>query len=133
MSGFRFSQWSLDRMLGVDERLITVAEHALQISKVDFGIPRYGGRRTIEEQRYLFMTDKSKADGVHNESFHQTGRALDFYAVDPETGLASWDEKLMTHVAAAFLQAATKLGVTVEWGGFWTSFVDMPHIQLPKD
>lgn len=28
-------------------------------------------------------------------------------------------------------EAATKLGVTVEWGGNWHSFKDWSHIQLP--
>lgn len=130
--GFLFSERSIDRMFGVNDDLVRVAHRALQITKVDFGIPQYGGRRSTEEQRHLFVTGKSQADGVQNKSYHQTGMALDFYAIDPNTKNASWDEALMTHVAAAFLQAAAQLGVPLEWGGFWTSFIDMPHVQIPR-
>lgn len=126
---FKFSQRSIDRMAAIHPDLRRVADRAIQITLVDFGIPEFGGRRTADEQRSLFDKDLSKADGTEKLSFHQTGDALDFYAIDPATGKASWDGYLMTHVAAAFLQAAAELYVRLEWGGFWHSFKDMPHIQ----
>jgi peptidoglycan L-alanyl-D-glutamate endopeptidase CwlK len=115
-------------MEGVKPQLIRVFNRGLQISHIDFGVPQYGGLRTAQDQAALFADGKSKADGVKKLSKHQNGNALDFYAyVD---GKASWQEEHLTHVAAAILQAAAELGVPVEWGGFWESFRDMPHIQL---
>lgn len=126
---FKFSRNSIERMNGVDKNLRNVAYRALQISKVDFGIPAYGGRRTAEEQKQLFDDGKSQLDGTNKKSYHQTGKALDVYAyVD---GKASWEKEHLAMVAAAMLQAASEMGVKLEWGGLWTSFVDMPHFQIP--
>ena len=118
-------------MEGVDERLVEIAELAIQITKVDFGIPATGGLRTAEEQHQLFLDGKSKADGYDKKSYHQTGRALDFYAY--VYGRATWDKKQLAMVACAFLQAASHLGYKLEWGGLFPHFEDMPHVQLGKD
>lgn len=126
--GFAFSEKSLERMRGVDDRLVEVMRYALSISEIDFGIPPYGGIRTEEEQALLYSQGKSKADGIKRKSKHQEGKAVDVYAyVD---GKASWDEDHLTHIAAAVLQAAHKLGVRIQWGGFWKNFKDMPHFEV---
>ena len=115
-------------MAGVDPRLIEVANLALQISPIDFGIPRDGGLRTTEVQQRLFDEGLSLLDGVNMKSYHQSGKALDFYAyVD---GKASWDKHHMAIVGASFLQAAAALGYPLQWGGLWKSFKDYPHVQL---
>lgn len=125
---FQFSKRSLDRMEGVDQALKDIAHRALEISRVDFGIPEHGGKRTSEEQHLLYKGGKSKADGYHKWSRHQYGEALDVYAfVD---GKASWDTEHLALVATAMLQAANELGYKLEWGGLWKSFQDMPHFQL---
>jgi peptidoglycan L-alanyl-D-glutamate endopeptidase CwlK len=125
---FKFSKRSLKRMDKVHVDLQRVAHLALELSPYDFGIPQYGGYRSVDDQKKLFADGKSKADGEKSRSFHQYGNALDFYAyVD---GRASWDEKYLAAIACAFLQAAMRLGVKIEWGGLWKSFKDMPHIQL---
>jgi len=127
MPDFEFSQRSLDRMNGVNDKLIQLAHRALAISKVDFGIPAYGGKRTTEEQLQLFQAGKSKCDGTDKLSYHQSGNALDFYAyVD---GAPTWERGYMAQVAAAFLQAAIELNLQIEWGGLW-AWEDSPHIQL---
>lgn len=127
---FRLGQNSLNNRAGVDPRLIEISDRAIQISVIDFGIPSSGGMRTVEDQAKLFTEGKSKCDGRVNLSYHQSGRALDVYAyVD---GKASWDEGHLTKVAAAMLQAASELGYRLEWGGFWTGFIDMPHFQLAE-
>jgi len=124
----QLSQKSKQNMAGIDPRLIAVAEMAISITRVDFGIPSGGGLRTVAEQAALFKAGKSKCDGIKNKSEHQIGKALDFYAfVD---GKASWEKEHLAMVACAFLQAGTILGVKLNWGGLWSGFVDMPHIQL---
>ena len=125
---YKFSNSSLSRMAGIDDRLKRVANRAIELSRIDFGVPMYGGLRSEQDQNYLFSTGKSKADGYHSLSYHQTGLAIDVYAyVD---GSASWDNLHLAMVAAAMLQAANELGIPLEWGGLWTSFVDMPHFQI---
>lgn len=125
---WKLSNNSKQRMAGIDERLIDICYRALTISNIDFGIPEHGGLRTTECQRQLHANKKSQCDGAVKKSYHQTGRALDFFAY--VNGKASWDEHHLTQVAAAFLQAASELGYRVQWGGHWKGFKDMPHIQL---
>jgi peptidoglycan L-alanyl-D-glutamate endopeptidase CwlK len=125
---FKLSDRSRENMNGVDRRLVAIAEMAISISPIDFGIPQDGGVRTAERQFELFKAGKSKCDGFNKKSEHQSGLALDFYAfVD---GKASWDREHLAIVAAAFLQSASMLGYKLNWGGLWKGFVDMPHVQL---
>jgi peptidoglycan L-alanyl-D-glutamate endopeptidase CwlK len=112
----------------VDERLIDIAEVAIKLSNIDFGIPSTGGLRTEEVQAKLFADGVSKADGVNSKSYHQSGKALDVYAyVD---GKASWDKLHLSLIAAAMLQASAQLGHELKWGGLWTSWQDYPHFEI---
>lgn len=124
---FGLSKKSKDHMRGVDPRLIEVAEMAITITKVDFGIPDTGGARTAPEQNVLFKAGSSKCDGYRKESKHQKGMALDFFAY--YQGKASWDKLNLAMVALAFMQAANNLGYKLKWGGLW-AFQDMPHVEL---
>jgi peptidoglycan L-alanyl-D-glutamate endopeptidase CwlK len=125
------SSTSITNMEGIDPRLIEIAGVAIELTIVDFGIPSTGGIRTQEEQYQLFCDGKSKCDGDIRKSYHQTGRALDFYAYT--NGKASWDVGELAMVATAFLQAASILGYKLNWGGLWKSFRDMPHVQLAEE
>lgn len=128
MSKFNFSKKSHERMITADHRLVEIAMIAIKLTKVDFGIPEFGGKRTKDDQAILFAKGASLADGVRNKSKHQSGLALDVYAyVD---GKASWQTEHLTSVAVAMLQAANQLGYKLSWGGLWSKFVDMPHFQL---
>lgn len=128
MKHHKFSINSASVLATVHEPLRLIAARALELSKVDFGIPSSGGLRTAVEQKHLFDLGKSTLDGFKRKSYHQTGKALDVYAyVD---GRASYDTEHLALVACAMLQAASELGYKLEWGGHWISFVDMPHFQL---
>lgn len=125
---FRLGKNSIINLTGVDGRLIEIADLAITLSNVDFGIPSTGGLRTTEAQAKLFTDGVSKADGVNNKSYHQSGMALDVYAyVD---GKASWDKLDLALVAAAMLQASAQLGHELKWGGLWKSWQDYPHFEL---
>lgn len=126
---FELSNRSKKRMEGVDHRLIEIADLAITLTTIDFGIPGDGGIRTAVRQRELFDKNRSMCDGVENKSYHQSGMALDYFAyVD---GKASWDVKHLAFVAAAFLQAASILGHKLEWSGLWAgSFKEFCHVQL---
>lgn len=128
---FKLSQRSLERMEGVDPRLKEIAELAIKLTLVDFGIPKDGGLRTTERQKELHAMKVSMCDGVKNKSRHQSGKALDFYAY--KEGAALWTTQELAMVATAFMQAALILGHKIEWGGLWESFQDMPHVQLMED
>lgn len=134
---YKFSNRSNQRRAGVDPRLMAISDRALEISVVDFGIPKHGGLRTAEEQNKLYKNNKSRADGYNTKSYHQSGKALDFYAF--VNGKASWHPGHLAIVASAFLQAAAELGHRLTWGGLWhpvktTDGVphgwDAGHVQL---
>jgi peptidoglycan L-alanyl-D-glutamate endopeptidase CwlK len=126
--GFQLSNNSMMNLSGVDGRLIDIADVAIKLSPIDFGIPSTGGLRTTEDQAKLFEEGVSKADGVNNKSYHQTGKALDVYAyVD---GKASWDKLHLATIAAAMLQASSQLGYELKWGGLWKSWQDYPHFEI---
>ena len=125
---FKLGKNSLNNLVGVDERLIDIAEVAIKLSNIDFGIPSTGGLRTEEVQAKLFADGVSKADGVNSKSYHQSGKALDVYAyVD---GKASWDKLHLSLIAAAMLQASAQLGHELKWGGLWKSWQDYPHFEI---
>jgi len=126
---FYLSNRSKKNREGVDSRLIDISDLAITITNIDFGHGNTAGLRTPSEQNKLFINGKSKCDGYEKKSYHQSGKALDFYAyVD---GNASWERGYMAEVACAFLQAAGILGYKIEWGGFFPW--DTPHIQLIED
>lgn len=124
---FRLSKSSLRNLDGVHPEMADVVKLAIQLTKVDFGIPSTGGYRTAEAQNKLFLDGKSNADGYDKKSRHQSGKAVDVYAyVD---GKASWEPEHLSMVACAMLEAAIRLDVNMRWGGLWESFIDMPHFE----
>jgi len=108
---FKLSQRSLDRMEGVDTRLVAVAKAAIGHTKTDFGV--ICGLRTIGEQRELYNKGASKT----MKSKHIEGRALDLMAYVGSRG--SWEIKLYDDIADAVKQAAMDVGVPVRWGAAW--------------
>jgi len=140
----KLSKNSIKNREGVHPDLILVDDRAIQITVIDYGHGSSAGVRTAEQQNELFKDGKSKADGYGVLSNHQIkpgneyGTALDFYAY---VNGASWEHAHLAMVAAAYLQAATELGIEIEWGGLWKRRTeklingvnygwDMPHIQL---
>lgn len=138
---FKLSQNSKKHREGVDPRLIEVSDRAIEITLVDFGHDRFGGLRTPELQNELYRNGKSQRDGYNIKSYHQTGKALDFYAyVD---GKVSYYQPHLAMVACSFFQAASDLNYRISWGGLWRSKNpitinsipygwDCPHIQLEE-
>jgi peptidoglycan L-alanyl-D-glutamate endopeptidase CwlK len=43
----------------------------------------------------------------------------------------TWEFKKYKELAAVVKQAAQAVGVPIEWGGDWKTFLDGPHFQLP--
>jgi peptidoglycan LD-endopeptidase CwlK len=84
---FNLSQRSLDKLEGVDERLVAVVKHAITVTKNDFGV--ICGLRTIEEQRELVAKGASKT----MNSRHIGGEAVDLMCYVGSRG--SWELKLI--------------------------------------
>lgn len=135
---FRMSDRSIQRLAGVHVDLQALVHYAISVSTVDFGVTRTGGRRDAETQRELFDAGKSKKDGVRRLSRHQTGHAVDVYAV--RDGKADWSMRTALEVHDAFAAASRALGVSLRWGGDWDGdgewrderFLDALHHELPR-
>jgi peptidoglycan L-alanyl-D-glutamate endopeptidase CwlK len=119
---FRFSQRSEKNLVGVNSDLVKVAQLALELSPVDFGITE--GLRNMARQRELVREGKSQT----LKSRHLTGHAVDVVAY--VGGNVSWEWGLYEQIAKAFKLAGSQLGINIEWGGDWKTLKDGPHFQL---
>lgn len=115
---------SLKCLEGVHPDLAAVVRRADEIGAL-FHITC--GLRTVEEQTRLVKAGKSRT----MKSRHLTGHAVDFVVAEPGGGV-SYDHGDMAACAAIFKRAASELGIAIEWGGDWKSFVDTPHIELDR-
>ena len=118
MNGFRLSQRSIERLDGVDDRLVDVVCRAIEITTVDFAVTE--GLRTVETQRTYFEAGKSQT----MESKHLTGEAVDLVAYI--NGQVSWELNLYDNIADAIKQAAIEKNVAIRWGAAW----NVPDIRL---
>lgn len=115
---------SVEKLVGVHPDLVRVVEAAHGTCK--FHVT--DGVRSLARQKELVAAGKSKT----LKSRHLVGCAVDLVAVTDD-GKVSYDDDHMRAVASAMKKAAGELGVPIEWGGDWKSFVDTPHFQLPED
>lgn len=108
---FKLSERSLDRLDGVDERLVLVTKRAIEITKVDFGVTE--GLRTYEQQRKYVEAGKSQT----MTSKHLDGKAVDLVAfID---GQIAWELNLYDDIADAMKQAAIEHNLPIRWGAAW--------------
>jgi peptidoglycan LD-endopeptidase CwlK len=108
---FKLSQRSLDKLEGVNPKLVAVVQKAILLSKVDFGVTY--GLRTVEEQEKLVAAGRSQT----MKSKHITGHAVDLMAyVD---GKGCWELNVYDDLADAMAQAARDEGVAIRWGAAW--------------
>ena len=120
---YKFSQRSLDRLVGVHPDLVRIATRALEISDIDFAITE--GLRTLAKQQQLV----AKGASTTMRSRHLTGHAIDLAAI--VDGEIRWDWGLYDKLAQSMKRAAHELNIPIEWGGDWKTFKDGPHFQLP--
>ena len=92
------------------------------------------GARTTEQQQALYAQGRTKpgkivtnADGVRRKSLHQRQGDGYAHAVD-----VAWiDEARVTWDGPWDRFGALAQQEGLVWGGAWTSFRDMPHVELP--
>jgi len=114
---------SLKTLTGVHPDLVKVVKRAIEITEIDFTVTE--GLRTVARQKQLVAAGASQT----MKSRHITGHAVDLAAL--VAGKIRWDWPLYAKLAAAMKQAATEVGVPIEWGGDWRTLRDGPHFQLP--
>ena len=108
---YKLSQRSLDRMDGVDDKLVAVVKHAITATKTDFGVIQ--GLRTIEMQKALFAKGASQT----MKSKHLDGLAVDLMAY--VEGRGSWELNLYDDLADAMAEGANAVGCKIRWGAAW--------------
>ena len=108
---YKLSQRSLDKMGGVDERLVAVVKHAITATKTDFGVIQ--GLRTIEMQKALVAKGASQT----MKSKHLDGNAVDLMAY--VGGRGSWELNLYDDLADAMKEGANAVGCKIRWGAAW--------------
>lgn len=121
---FKLGVQSKANLKGVNPDLVKVVERAIQITEIDFRVTE--GLRTRTRQAELVKAGASKT----MDSRHITGHAVDLVAL--VNGGARWDWPLYYKLADAMKKAAAELGVSIVWGGDWTTFKDGPHFELAR-
>jgi peptidoglycan L-alanyl-D-glutamate endopeptidase CwlK len=133
-NNYKFGRRSREKLEGTQEIVKVLARKALKYTTVDFSV--IDGRRTQTEQKAMFDAGKSELDGSMKISDHQTGLAID---VIPVIDKSVWDVKDSEVAAAwlelyrAFMRAAMKLGVELEFGvgyNIGSEGRDYPHISI---
>lgn len=148
---FKLSQRSLDKLTGVDPRLVAVVKRAIQLSSVDFGVTE--GLRTLATQKKYVAAGKSQT----LKSKHLDGNAVDLVAyIDGEV---CWELNVYDNIADAMAKAGKELGLPIRWGAAWNvpditkwngtmeaamngyidarrkegkrPFIDGPHFEIP--
>ena len=138
MSKFVFGQRSLDRLNGVNTRLVSVVHRALELSTVDFTVVE--GLRSKQRQAQLYAQGRTTAGKIVTwtlKSKHIDGLAVDLAPV--MDGKIDWnDSAKFNAIGAAMMQAAKELGVSIRWGKDWNANgiigergeSDSPHFEL---
>ena len=134
----KFGKQSLDRLSTCHPDIQKVMNEA--IKHYDFTI--LFGYRSPQEQFELYKQGRklvnnkwekvgatvTNLDGITKVSEHnyKPSKAIDIapYPID-------WnDTNRFKDLAKVVKDAAKTVGVTIEWGGDWKSFVDLPHYQI---
>lgn len=135
MGKFRFSRKSLDNLQGVNLRLSQVVYRALEITDIDFAVT--SGLRTAAQA----AANRAKGTSYIKHSKHEDGLAVDltpYVNGKPVEGKES-DWPYFYQLSKWMFQAASELGIKIEWGGNWEkvkvngkweSFKDGYHYQL---
>jgi peptidoglycan LD-endopeptidase CwlK len=108
---FKLSKRSLDRLQGVDERMVEVVKYAIEVTTIDFAVTE--GLRTVQRQRELVAKGASQT----MNSKHIDGLAVDLVAYIGDR--ISWELNLYDNIADAMKIAAIDVGVPIRWGGAW--------------
>lgn len=135
---FKLSARSLERLNGVNPKLIDLLLVAIRRTPIDFGVAFLGGKRTAEEQNQLFKEGYSQRDGYIKLSKHQSGNAVDLN-VFVKSKLVD-NKEMLCVIAGIIFSCASELNIDIRWGLDWNmdgdirdnKFNDQYHFEIKE-
>lgn len=134
----KFSQRSLNNLIGVHPDLTKLINEAIRNTPIDFTIVE--GVRTVKRQQDLYAQGRTEpgqivtnVDGITTLSNHQPkidgyGHAVDLYPYFNKSVQVNAVNELKI-IAGHILSVSCQLGIKIEWGGNW-KMRDYPHFEL---
>lgn len=128
---FELDTKSLNRLNGVDKRLVDLTKQVAKITPICFQITE--GYRDRMRQKELYAEGKSKIDGEIKLGKHQLGKAVDIVCCKE-----GYTEPLrdIYIVVGLFIAVAKQLNIKIRVGALWdktstkdNNFVDAFHIE----
>ena len=133
-----FSKRSRDNLETADVRLQKLFNEVIK----EFDCTIISGHRSPEEQFELFKKGRQEIDGVWKkvgatvtnlDGTVKRSRHNDYpsRAVDVVPYPIDWNNiKAFEEMGRVVKRKAAELGISVEWGGEWPRFRDLPHFQV---
>ena len=118
-----FGKRSRENLEQCDRRLQAVLRRAITLE--DFSVIQ--GHRTNEAQQIAFDGGKSMARPGQSPHNHKPSMAFDFVPW-PFNNL--WTSGRFDYLGGLFIGVGSGLGISLEWGGDFSSLTDKPHIQI---
>jgi peptidoglycan L-alanyl-D-glutamate endopeptidase CwlK len=133
---FKLSDRSLERMSGLNPKLINIVLLAIKRTPIDFGVAWMGGMRTPQQQKELFDQGFSKCDGYKKLSKHQSGNAVDLNVFVGSKMVEN--KEMLCVIAGVMFSCASELNTELRWGLDWNkngdirdnTFNDQYHFEL---
>ena len=129
---FELDAKSLNRLNGVDKRLVDLTKQVAKITPIRFQITE--GYRDRMRQKELYAEGKSKIDGEIKLGKHQLGKAVDIVCCKE-----GYTEPLrdIYIVVGLFIAVAKQLNIKIRVGALWdktstkdNNFLDAFHIEV---
>ena len=129
---FELDAKSLNRLNGVDKRLVDLTKQVAKITPIRFQITE--GYRDRMRQKELYAEGKSKIDGEIKLGKHQLGKAVDIVCCKE-----GYTEPLrdIYIVVWLFIAVAKQLNIKIRVGALWdktstkdNNFLDAFHIEV---
>ena len=129
---FELDAKSLNRLNGVDKRLVDLTKQVAKITPIRFQITE--GFRDRMRQKELYAEGKSKIDGEVKLGKHQLGKAVDIVCCKE-----GYTEPLrdIYIVVGLFIAVAKQLNIKIRVGALWdktstkdNNFLDAFHIEV---
>lgn len=132
---YTLSQRSLDKLQGVNPRLVSVVKRAIELTTQDFMVLE--GLRTKERQAELYAQGRTAPGNI--VTWTMQSRHIDGDAVDLVPYPLDWnDTGKFDAISRAMFKAAGELNVAIRWGADWNDNgkprekgeSDSPHFEL---
>jgi len=123
-----FGKRSLDCLSTCHPDIQRLMHEAIRTATPDLDFAVICGHRSKADQNAAVAAGNSKTPWPRSRHNTMPSEAADIVPYPIDWNDTARFRKLAAHVKAT----ADRLGIAVEWGGDWKSFVDMPHWQLPK-